>query len=122
MQRTDVYPREPLELIRSTIKDAVRNNATDIHWEPLFENNDILLALRFRIDGVLKNIAKLDKKQVNFEAVINALKIMAGMDTTKKRKEQDGRAKFDADGVTLDLRFSSMPLVLGGESSNPPYK
>ena len=113
MQRTDVYPREPLELIRSTIKDAVRNNATDIHWEPLFENNDILLALRFRIDGVLKDIAKLDKKQVNFEAVINALKIMAGMDTTKKRKEQDGRAKFDAEGIALDLRFSSMPLVLG---------
>lgn len=113
MQRTDVYPREPLELIRSTIKEAVRNNATDIHWEPLFENNDILLALRFRIDGVLKDIAKLDKKQVNFEAVINALKIMAGMDTTKKRKEQDGRAKFDADGIALDLRFSSMPLILG---------
>lgn len=113
MEKDSSYPREPLPFIHYVISQAVKSNATDIHCEPLYEENNILLAVRFRIDGLLKDVVKLERKEISLDSVINALKIMAGMDTTKKRREQDGRATFDADGTVLDLRFSAMPVVSG---------
>lgn len=113
MQKTESYPHEPLPFIHYIVKQAAKGNATDIHWEPLYENNMLLLVVRFRIDGLLKEIVKLERKEVNFDSIVNALKTMCGMDTTKKRREQDGRTSFNVDGLELDLRFSCMPVVSG---------
>lgn len=113
MNKMEKIILQPLEFIDSVIKDAIKFNATDIHWEPYLEQNEIILVVRLRIDGVLRDIARIEKNRISVDTVINALKVMAGMDTTKKRREQDGRAKFSIDGVELDLRFSSMPVLSG---------
>lgn len=116
MERISTYPRDPVEFISAVINKAVKANTTDIHWEPSPDDIDkgsIVLVVRFRIDGILQDVLMIGRQHISPDMLINALKIMAGMDITKKRKEQDGRATFNAEGIELDLRFSSMPVILG---------
>ena len=70
--------------------------------------------IRFRVDGVLRDIDKVIRTDPQLDSMLNAIKIMGGLDPTKKRREQDGRFSFvGADGENVDIRLASMPTIIG---------
>ena len=99
--------------VKTIISGALRNRASDIHLEPMPEG----LRVRYRIDGVLRNITTLPL-DVSRKVVVT-LKVMSEMDISESRRPQDGRIgeKYAADtlsDVGLDMRVSTLPCV-GGE-------
>ncbi len=101
--------------IKTLISGALRNRASDIHLEPTPDG----LRVRYRIDGILRNITTLPL-DVSRRAVV-ALKVMADMDISESRRPQDARisekyvSETDAE-VGLDMRVSTLPCV-GGEKA-----
>jgi len=98
--------------INVIISNALRSRASDIHLEPDIDG----LRLRYRIDGVLRDIAKLP---IEFSRkVIVSTKVMCDMDISESRRPQDGRIgrNYNSNDVTekLDMRVSTLPCV-GGE-------
>ncbi len=96
-----------VRIINSILEQAVRNNASDIHIEP-FENN---VKVRYRIDGQLKEIMKIDLQVL--QSLLTRIKIMGNMNISEKRTPQDGRIGIVIDGKTYDLRVSVIPIVYG---------
>ena len=99
--------------IKTIISGALRNRASDIHLEPSGEN----LRVRYRIDGILRNITTLPA-DIGRRVVV-AIKVMCDMDIAESRCPQDGRISEqyvgdDDSNVGLDLRVSTLPCV-GGE-------
>lgn len=100
---------EPIvRFVNLLISQAIRDRASDIHVEPGSKE----LLVRFRIDGVLKEMQKADK---NIQAgIISRLKIMASIDIAEKRRPQDGRMTVNsAAGTSVDIRVASLPTVWG---------
>lgn len=90
------------------IREAVEMNASDIHIEPMKDR----MRVRYRIDGVLREMyGKLPLKLK--DVLLSRLKIMAKLDTTERRLPQDGRIAFETGGGTVDIRISTMPVILG---------
>ncbi|MBT9136532.1 MAG: putative type II secretion system protein HxcR [Firmicutes bacterium] len=96
-----------VHLVNHLIAQAVKERASDIHLEPGEEG----VRVRFRIDGLLQDITRLDKELSL--AVVSRVKIMAGLDISEKRLPQDGSLRFTELKDPLDLRLSSLPTVLG---------
>lgn len=96
-----------IALVDGLLNEAVRQNASDIHIEPL----DSALRVRFRIDGLLRTVRQLDLKQHG--AVLSRIKIMAGLDIAERRLPQDGRMELIREGRTIDLRISTLPTIRG---------
>ena len=94
-------------MVRSIIEQAVRQRASDIHFEPMRDG----IRIRFRIDGNLVEAMSYDMSI--YTAIIARLKIISGMDISEKRKPQDGRTTMDIDHVEYDVRVSSIPTVYG---------
>ncbi len=99
--------------IKTIISGALRNRASDIHLEPTVDG----LRVRYRIDGILRNITTLPA-DIGRRVVV-AMKVMCEMDIAESRCPQDGRVSQeyidDEDSnVGLDLRVSTLPCV-GGE-------
>lgn len=94
-------------MVRSIVEQAVRQRASDIHFEPMREG----IRIRFRIDGNLVEAMGYDMSI--YTAIIARLKIISGMDISEKRKPQDGRTTLDIDHVEYDVRVSSIPTVYG---------
>jgi type IV pilus assembly protein PilB len=89
------------------LNQAISDNASDIHVEPS-ENN---IRIRFRIDGVLKEMAPAPKEIQS--AIISRLKIMSEMDIAERRIPQDGRLSISQRGRKIDLRVNCLPTVWG---------
>jgi type II secretory ATPase GspE/PulE/Tfp pilus assembly ATPase PilB-like protein len=101
--------------IKTLISGALRNRASDIHLEPTPEG----LRVRYRIDGILRDITMLPL-EVSRRAIV-ALKVMADMDIAESRRPQDARiGEYYATGqeseLGLDMRVSTLPCV-GGEKA-----
>jgi type IV pilus assembly protein PilB len=101
-----------IRLVGKTIDEALQQRASDIHIEPFQQR----LRIRYRIDGVLKEIASLEVGLL--APMTSRLKIMAGLDIAEKRKPQDGRISFrahDAQGAgrDIDIRTSVLPSSHG---------
>jgi len=101
--------------IKTIISGALRNRASDIHLEPTLEG----LRVRYRIDGVLRDITKL-APAVSRKVVV-ALKVMSNMDIAESRRPQDGRigekyASGEEVELGMDMRVSTLPCV-GGEKA-----
>ena len=92
-----------IRLVGKTIEEALQQRASDIHVEPFQQR----LRIRYRIDGVLKEVASLEIALL--APMTSRLKIMAGLDIAEKRKPQDGRISFRADGRDIDIRTSVLP-------------
>ena len=115
-KRPDYAKDQSLNFISEIMNRAIRERATDIHWEPLLTEGEGQkeLTIRFRVDGVLRDVDKVIKTDPQLDSLINAIKIMAGLDPTKKRREQDGRFSFDSlSGEFVDIRVASMPTIIG---------
>ncbi|VBB06881.1 type ii secretion system protein e [Lucifera butyrica] len=94
-------------IVNSLFSQAVRERASDIHIEP----QDKTLRVRFRIDGVLREISSFPRDL--HAAIISRIKIMSDMDIAEKRLPQDGRIKLREAGREIDIRVSTLPTILG---------
>jgi len=96
-----------INLVNLIILKAIKDKASDIHLEP-----DIgKFRVRYRIDGILYE-AMRPKLEI-YPAVISRLKIMAKLDIAERRMPQEGRIQVYIEGRSVDLRFSSLPGILG---------
>jgi len=96
-----------IQLVNQIIMDAIKQGASDIHFEP-FEK---LFRLRYRIDGVLHEMNPPPKKFQN--AVISRLKILSDLDIAERRLPQDGRFRIKMKDRAIDFRVSTCPTVHG---------
>jgi general secretion pathway protein E len=100
-----------VKLVHSTIYDALRAGASDIH----LESGTATLVIRYRIDGVLAQVATVNGTEVS-EQVISRIKVMSELDIAERRIPQDGRFKIAIDGRPIDFRVSIMPSVFGEDA------
>jgi MSHA biogenesis protein MshE len=96
-----------VRLINTLFTQAVRTGASDIHVEPDEKN----LRIRFRLDGVLQERMKAERRVAG--AVISRLKLMGGLDIAERRLPQDGRFNLTVEGHRIDVRLSTMPTSHG---------
>lgn len=96
-----------IRLINALFAEAIKDNASDIHIEP-FETR---LVVRFRIDGVLREI--LQPRRVLAPLLISRIKVMAKLDIAEKRLPQDGRISLRIAGRAVDVRVSTIPCGHG---------
>jgi len=92
-----------IRLINALLTQAVKDNASDIHIEP-FENR---LVVRFRIDGVLREV--LQTRRAVAPLVVSRIKVMSKLDIAEKRLPQDGRISLRIAGRAVDVRVSTIP-------------
>ena len=100
-----------VKLVHSTLYDALRAGASDVHLETLANG----LVVRYRIDGVLVQMASVTGDEVS-EQVISRIKVMAELDIAERRVPQDGRFKVAIDGRGIDFRVSIIPSVFGEDA------
>ena len=110
---TDLSADDPeasvVKFVNQIIREAIAERATDIHVEPL--END--LRIRYRIDGILHEVAVPPQLRVLQSAIISRLKVMAHMDIAERRLPQDGRMNLHANLQEIDVRVSTIPTVNG---------
>ena len=96
-----------IRYLNAIIFKASKERASDVHIES-FESE---VKVRFRIDGVLYDIANEDK---SFQAsIISRIKVMAGLNIAEKRLPQDGRIGIKIAGKDVDIRVSTIPTQFG---------
>ncbi|MDR6538471.1 GspE/PulE family protein [Variovorax soli] len=100
-----------VRLVNSTLYDAHKNGASDIH----FENTPQGLVIKYRIDGVLSLARQLPDLALT-EQAISRLKVMAELDIGEKRIPQDGRFAVHIGGREIDFRVSVMPGLFGEDA------
>ena len=97
-----------VKFVNKVLIDAIRRGASDIHFEP-YEND---YRVRLRIDGLLKQTAKMPIK-LN-QRITARLKVMAQLDIAEKRVPQDGRIKLNLSKTKqIDFRVSTLPTLFG---------
>ncbi len=98
-----------IKFLNQVLLDAIKQRSTDIHFEP-FEDD---LRIRYRIDGVLYEVACPPTIKHFQSSIASRIKVMANLDITEKRRPQDGRVDVKMEGETYDLRISIMPTPFG---------
>lgn len=96
-----------IKLINAMLGEAIKEGASDIHVET-FETQ---LTVRFRVDGVLREILKPNRKLASM--LVSRIKVMAKLDIAEKRVPQDGRITLRIAGRAVDVRVSTMPTGHG---------
>ncbi|MGQ4276524.1 type II secretion system ATPase GspE [Pseudidiomarina sp. E22-M8] len=92
-----------IKLINAMLSEAIKEGASDIHIET-FEKD---LLVRFRIDGVLREVIRPNRKLSSL--LVSRIKVMAQLDIAEKRVPQDGRISLLIAGRAVDVRVSTMP-------------
>ena len=101
------YAQPVVRLIDALLGDAVRQGASDIHFEP----ESAFLRIRYRIDGLLQQIRALH--HAYWPAMAVRLKVMAALDIAETRTPQDGRISLHVSGRPVDFRVSTQPTLHG---------
>jgi general secretion pathway protein E len=96
-----------IKLLNAVLLQAVKERASDIHFEPYEKELDI----RLRIDGVLHKV--LSPPKIIQDALISRIKIMSRLDIAEKRLPQDGRIRLLLGGRDIDIRVSVIPTSHG---------
>ncbi len=96
-----------IRLVNSVILGGINSSASDIHIEP----QERSVRVRYRMDGVLYEQMQLPSQ--HHPAVVSRMKIMSHLNIAERRRPQDGRIVFHAEGVDYDLRLSTMPTIYG---------
>ncbi|PSJ46747.1 general secretion pathway protein GspE [Zobellella endophytica] len=104
-------PSVVIKLVNSTLYDALKMHASDIHLGMTGQG----LVIKYRIDGVLNGISRVHGKEIA-EQVISRIKVMAELDIGEKRVPQDGRFKIAVKGRQIDFRVSIMPSIFGEDA------
>jgi len=100
-----------VKLVNSTLYDALKIEASDIH----LETSPSGLTIKYRIDGVLTSVGALQEAEMA-EQVISRIKVMAELDIAERRVPQDGRFKVSIKGREVDFRVSIMPSIFGEDA------
>ena len=113
-----------VRLVNALIFQAAEEGASDVHFEP----HEDALVVRFRVDGVLREVQRIPKRMA--AGVTTRLKVLSKLDIAERRKPQDGRITLStaAVGRMLDIRLATLPTVEGekvvmrllDKSSRPP--
>ncbi len=103
----DEYSQPVVRLIDSLLTDAVKRESSDIHFEPEIG----FLRIRYRIDGMLRQIRSLH--QSYWPAMAVRIKVMSGMNIAETRAPQDGRITLNMRGRQIDFRVSAQPTIHG---------
>jgi general secretion pathway protein E len=98
-----------VKFVNQIIREAIVERATDIHVEPLEGD----LRIRYRIDGILHEVAVPPQLRLLQSAIISRLKVMSHMDIAERRLPQDGRMNLQASNQNIDVRVSTIPTVNG---------
>ena len=96
-----------IKLINGIISQAIKQRASDIHFEP-YEDSFIV---RFRIDGILKTVLSQDARIAPI--VISRIKILSRLDISERRLPQDGRVSLSLGKKNVDVRVSTLPSSYG---------
>jgi len=96
-----------IRLLNALLTEAIKQCASDIHIET-FESQ---LLVRFRIDGILREILK--PQRVLAPLIVSRIKVMAKLDIAEKRLPQDGRITLRIAGRSVDVRVSTIPASHG---------
>lgn len=107
-ENTEEHAQQGVALVNLLLTSAFDAGSSDIHLEPVSNGG----VVRFRIDGMLKIVAK-HSKEIH-EKIVARIKILAGLRTDEHAAPQDGRFTFDSGaGRTFDLRVSLAPITDG---------
>jgi type IV pilus assembly protein PilB len=105
---TEVTDDSPIvKYVNSMLTRAVGDGASDVHIEP----GERGVRVRYRVDGVLHEIADLPKNLQS--ALISRVKVMSDIDIAERRRPQDGRLTLPVSGRAVDLRVATLPTVWG---------
>ncbi|GGZ02633.1 MULTISPECIES: type II secretion system ATPase GspE [Shewanella] len=96
-----------IRLINALLSEAIKEEASDIH----IETYEKQLVIRFRIDGVLREVLRPNRKLSSL--LVSRIKVMARLDIAEKRVPQDGRISLRIGGRAVDVRVSTMPSSHG---------
>ncbi len=96
-----------IRLVNSVLFQAVKERASDIHFEP-YERE---FTVRYRIDGVLYNVLTPPSRLQ--AAITSRIKLMAHMNIAERRLPQDGRIGLRIAGRDIDIRVSAIPTAHG---------
>jgi len=100
-----------VKAVNSTLYDALKAEASDIHLETTPGG----MQIKYRVDGVLTAVGSISGRDMA-EMVISRVKIMAELDIAERRVPQDGRFKVLVAGREIDLRVSIMPSIHGEDA------
>ncbi|WP_342114842.1 GspE/PulE family protein [Pseudoduganella sp. OTU4001] len=104
---SDEYSQPMVRLIDALLADAVQNGASDIHFEP----EQSFLRIRYRIDGILRQIRSLHRSY--WPAMAVRLKVISQMNIAETRAPQDGRISIQFSSRQIDFRASTQPTTHG---------
>jgi general secretion pathway protein E len=100
-----------VRLVNSTLYDALKAGASDIH----LESSGLGLVIKYRLDGVLATAGGMEGAAAA-EQVISRIKVLSQLDIAERRTPQDGRFKVRANGRDIDIRVSIMPSIHGEDA------
>jgi general secretion pathway protein E/type IV pilus assembly protein PilB len=107
LAETDEYSQPMVRLVDSILTDAVKRDASDVHFEP----EEYYVRVRYRIDGVLQEVRLLHK--FLWSGLVVRLKVLSKLDLTDQRLPQDGHMDLVVMGRRIDFRVSSLPGTHG---------
>jgi len=96
-----------VRLVDALLTDAVKRGASDIHFEP----EASFLRIRYRIDGMLRQIRALHRS--HWPAMAVRLKVVSAMNIAETRAPQDGRFTLNVSGRDFDFRVAVQPTIHG---------
>lgn len=108
VREEDVAEDSPIaKTVNLLLEYAIRSSASDIHIEPREE----FIQVRYRVDGVLKEVNRLPKNIAN--ALVSRIKILSNLKIDERRVPQDGRFKIRLSGRQFAFRVSTLPITDG---------
>ncbi|MDO8915895.1 MAG: ATPase, T2SS/T4P/T4SS family, partial [Coriobacteriia bacterium] len=96
-----------VRLVNQLIREAVKDRASDIHFEPMAKD----VVVRYRVDGVLHEVMRIPRTAR--AEITSRIKIMADMNIAERRRPQDGRIRAVVEGRDVDFRVASLPTPAG---------
>ena len=108
---SDVDDAPVVRFVNKCLLDAIKKGASDLHFEPY----EKIYRVRFRVDGILSEVAK---PPLSLSGKIAArIKVMSRLDVSERRVPQDGRIKLKiSKSKSIDFRVSTCPTLFGEKS------
>jgi general secretion pathway protein E len=107
----DATESQVVRLVDSTLFDAMRTGASDIH----LETGPAGMVIKYRLDGVLEVVKQIDDIDIANQA-ISRIKVVSELDIAERRIPQDGRFQVVSEGRDIDFRVSIMPNLFGEDA------
>ena len=111
ISRIDATESPVVRLVDSTLYDALRSGASDIH----LETHPGGMVIKYRLDGVLEVVKQIDNIELAHQA-ISRIKVVSELDIAERRIPQDGRFQVVVDSREIDFRVSIMPSLFGEDA------